>query len=195
MEVGRLGSAHRSQRQPGHGGCHDQVLPQGSDRSDRVGRPVARGNRAPDLGRISLDGVLRSELQPHLSREIGRFIQDPQISTQALVRLSVQGAVARPGFFVAPSTALLGDVIMLAGGPAQNADVTALRIERSGIPLIEGAEMQEALTAGRSLDQLNLLAGDELTVPTRNTTGGIWRTIGRYALIIASTMILGIRIL
>lgn len=162
-------------------------------RSDTMVVESGRTISLPGMGAISLAGVLRSELQPHLTREIGRFIHDPQVQSEALVRLSVQGSVGRPGFYVVPATALLDDVIMMAGGPIGDVNLDQMRVERAGVPLVEGVELREALRIGRSLDQLNVLAGDEIFLPKKGA-GSIWLQAGRYAAIIASTLLLGVRI-
>jgi protein involved in polysaccharide export with SLBB domain len=139
------------------------------------------------MGRIPLAGILRSELQGHLTREIGRYIHDPVVRTLSLMRLSIQGAVARPGFYVIPATALLGDVIMFAGGPSQSADLERLEIERNGQILLEGVELRAALTEGRSVDQLNLRAGDQVMVPNRPISS-IWRDVAQYGLMLVSVV-------
>lgn len=156
--------------------------------------PVETGPQIslPLFGVISLDGVLRSEIEQHLTREIGRFIKDPVVRAEGLMRLSVQGYVGNPGFYVVPADMLVSEALMLAGGPGPSADLDDLRIERGPDRLIEGDEMQQALQEGRTLDQLNLQAGDQIFLPEESR--GPWPTIGRYALIIGSALLIGIRI-
>ena len=156
---------------------------------------VERGSviTLPNIGQISVYGVLRSELQDYLTTEIGRFIRNPALSAQSLVRLSVQGAVGAPGFYVFPAEMLLADVLMAAGGPNQSSKLDAIRIRRGEETLMRGGEVQMALDQGRSLDQLGLRAGDELNVPLRATSN--WRgTLLRWGAIIISTTLIGIRI-
>ena len=147
----------------------------------------------PNIGQISVYGVLRNELQNYLTTEIGRFLRNPELTAQSLVRLSVQGAVGRPGFYVFPAEMLLADVMMAAGGPGQSSKLDAIRIRRGEEVLMRGGEVQMALDEGRSLDQLGLRAGDELNVPLRATSN--WRgTLLRWGAIIVSVTLLGIRI-
>ena len=119
----------------------------------------------PEVGAVSLKGLLRSELQDALSKEIAKFYRDPQVQTQANIRLAVWGEIGNPGYLVAPSEKLLQEVIMLAGGPGQNADQKDIRIKRNGEVIWEGEALQEAIVEGRTIDQLNLRAGDEIEVP------------------------------
>lgn len=146
----------------------------------------------PLFGSISLAGVLRSEIQEHLTRELGRIIRDPVVRAQALMRLSIQGSVGSPGFYVVPADLLVSDALMIAGGPAGNANLDGLRIERGSTRLLDGRAMQDALLQGRTLDQLNLQAGDQIFLPQRS--GSIWSSVFRYGMIIASTLWLGVRI-
>lgn len=147
----------------------------------------------PNMGVISLEGVLRSELQDHLTREMGRFVRDPSLTAQSLIRLSVQGAVGQPGFYVFPSEMLLSDVLMQAGGPGPRSDLEDIRVRRGSTNLMVGPEVQAALDDGRSLDQLGLQAGDEITVPEEPQQSW-WPQVIRWGVIVTSTILLGIRI-
>lgn len=125
----------------------------------------------PVIGAIPLNGVLRSELETHLRQRIGRFIVNPLVHAKPLVRLTLLGAVNRPGFYTFPSGILLTDAITAAGGPTSSARVDRMRIERGKERLWEGEDLQEALVQGRTLDELNLRAGDLIQVPAKG--GGI----------------------
>ena len=119
----------------------------------------------PVFGEIALRGVLRSELEAQVAETLSRFIRDPVVRAEGLMRLSVQGAVGQPGFYVVPANMLVSQALMAAGGPAQNADLEDLRIERGSDVLLEGSVLQEELRLGATLDQLNLQAGDQLVLP------------------------------
>jgi hypothetical protein len=147
----------------------------------------------PNMGVISLQGILRSELGDHLTTELGRWVRDPILTAQSLIRISVQGAVGRPGFYVFPSEMLLSDVLMGAGGPGSSSDLEDIRVRRGTLDLMDGTEVRTALDDGRSLDQLGLQAGDEITVPAM-TQQTWWPQVVRWGVILASTILLGIRI-
>jgi len=125
----------------------------------------------PVWGTVSLRGVLRSELEPYLTREIARYVRDPVVHAHALVRVSVIGGVAHPGFYAMPADALLSDALTAAGGPIVDAKVHEMRIERAGVPLWTGAALQLALAEGRTLDEMNVRAGDRFVIPVRNRDG------------------------
>lgn len=145
------------------------------------------------MGTISLHGVLRSELEEHMTQQLRRYIQDPIVHAQSLIRLSVQGAVGSPGFYVFPSDMLLQDVLMSAGAPARDADLEDISVRRGSETVLEGEEVRIALDEGRSLDQLDLRAGDEIQVPA-DEPNVIASRLFRYGMIIASSLLLGIRI-
>lgn len=157
--------------------------------------PVEPGPKItlPIFGSISLDGVLRAEISEHLTRELGQMIREPVVRAQGLMRLSVQGSVGRPGFYVVPADLLISEAIMLAGGPTGDADLPAARIERASQVVYAGQELQTAMTSGRTLDQLSLQAGDQIYLPPVRASS-FWPTVGRYAFIIGTTVVLGIRI-
>ncbi|MEO7520841.1 MAG: SLBB domain-containing protein, partial [Gemmatimonas sp.] len=89
---------------------------------------VAIGN-LPDL---SLKGVLRSELTESMTRHVARFLRNAQVRVNVLTRITVLGAVQRPGSYLASPDRPLGELIMLAGGPGTDAKLDELEISRSG---------------------------------------------------------------
>jgi protein involved in polysaccharide export with SLBB domain len=119
----------------------------------------------PELGEISVAGVLRSELEPHLRTEIGRFIRDPVVHARALIRLEIMGAVGTPGFHMVASDILISDALMVAGGPVGDANLEKVKVKRGGREIWSGERLRTAMVAGRTLDQLNLQAGDAIEVP------------------------------
>jgi len=147
----------------------------------------------PMFGEIPLQGVLRSELEGRITEALSRYIRTPVVRAQGLMRLSVQGAVGSPGFYVVPADMLVSQALMVAGGPAQNAALGGLRIERGVETLLEGDQLQEELRLGSTLDQLNLQAGDQLVLPA-DTPGGVWGRIGLVAGILTSVTFLIVQI-
>jgi protein involved in polysaccharide export with SLBB domain len=145
--------------------------------------------RLPEVGEVSLRGILRSELREHLTRELGRFIRDPAIATESLIRLGIMGQVNSPGFMVLPASMLLEDALMAAGGPTRSANLERIRIDRGGDTVWEGAPLQDALVHGLTLDQLSLRAGDRIDIPGQGSTGFFsWGTL-RLVLVTVPGMI------
>ncbi len=139
----------------------------------------------PLFGEIPVAGVLRSEIQGHLAQALGRFIRDPVVRANGHIRISVMGQIARPGFYTMPAEILLGEALMVAGGPTTASDMDGVHIDRGTIRLLEGEPLQEAIRNGLTLDQLNLQAGDQIVVPERQT-GGFLGTLGLVAGLVGS---------
>ncbi len=120
----------------------------------------------PVVGRVGLKGVLRSELEPTLVREIARFIRDPVLHAQALISVGVTGEVARPGYYAVPGDAVVAMLLTAAGGPTKDAEMNKLKVDRAGKTLWQGNEFRRAIAEGRTLEDLRVQAGDQLIVPT-----------------------------
>jgi protein involved in polysaccharide export with SLBB domain len=131
----------------------------------------------PGIGDISVEGVLRSELEDHLTNQLLKFIRDPVVHAESLVRVTISGEVGQPGFYGVRPERLLSDAIMAAGGPAANANLEKMYIERAGERIWTGEHLQRAIAEGRTLDQLSLQAGDQIVVPSRGQGMGT-RMIG-----------------
>jgi len=113
---------------------------------------------------IPLRGVLRAELNDYMTQQLSRYVKEPVVRAQALTRLAVLGAVGRPGYYALPADILLGDAIMHAGGPAPNADVSRTIVRRGKSEVLSKQQVQRAITEGKTLDRMDLRAGDEIVV-------------------------------
>ena len=138
----------------------------------------------PVVGVLSLNGVLRAELQTAMSRELGRFLRDPIVRATPLIRVSVIGEVNKPGFYLVPPTAVVSDVVTAAAGPTQNARVEKMWIERGGRRYIEGQPLQQVMADGRTLDDANIRPGDKFVVPAQNQ-GNFFNTVRTISIILS----------
>ncbi len=141
----------------------------------RAGRVVT----FPNLPDVSLQGVLRSELAEHLTREIGKYVRSPTVKATSLVRIAVTGEVASPGFYSVPADFLASDAIMAAGGPTNNADLQKSVLRRGSTVLYDRVAFQRAIANGETLDRLNVRAGDEVVVGEKKRRN--WGTMAYVA--------------
>ena len=148
---------------------------------------VATGGviRLGELGDVSLEGVLRSELDEHLREYIGRYVRDPSLRAQSLIRVTIEGAVGQPGFYNLPAITPLSDAIMAAGGPVADAKLQDVRIERGTRRLLSGEQVRRAIADGRTLDQLSLRAGDRIILPQSRTLGSAEGALRAFSILIA----------
>jgi hypothetical protein len=170
----------RSRLQDGDFGVGDQVAVQ------VVGEPTMSGSFliapgrlliVPGVADIPLAGVLRSEIQDHLTREFSKYVRNPAVRAQAMIRLSMFGDIGRPGFYQIPADILASDAIMMAGGPPRGG-TSKTRIQRAGSEIVSGDEFQLAIREGVTLDQLNLQAGDEFVVVGPGPPPNVFRILG-----------------
>jgi hypothetical protein len=140
---------------------------------DFVGIPdtnIVRAGRHlefPRMADLSLDGVLRSELNDRLTAHFAQYIREPTVRSTPLVRIAVLGQVGKPGYVYTLADAPLSDLIMQAGGPSGNADMNGIVIRRGADLIWDQQDTRAALADGMSLDRLHLRAGDEIEVPQR----------------------------
>jgi protein involved in polysaccharide export with SLBB domain len=139
--------------------------------------PVVAGSKVQlkDIGEIPLSGVLRSELQSHMSTQLARYIKDVRVRATPLVRLSVLGPVSKPGFYYMPPDITLGDAVMRAGGPGGSADLNKSVIRRNTSELYDSRNTRTAMNEGLTLDQLSLRDGDSIEVGEKS--GSNWQKV------------------
>lgn len=152
----------------------DQVILLVADEATLTGTFVVAPGRVlalPGLGPISLRGVLRSEVPEYLTTELKKYLKNPTVTAQTTIRLSFVGGIGRPGYYQMPSEILVDSAIMAAGGPAAGSDPNKTKVQRNGLEVLSKDAFRQALVEGRTLDQLNLRAGDEILVGGTRVVG------------------------
>ena len=129
----------------------------------------------PNIPTISLVGVLRSELQPHLAKALADFVKDTVIRAEALVQVGVVGEVTRPGYYLLAMDVPISDAIMAAGGLTTRADVLKTHVRRGTGEVLSREDVRAAIVARRTLEAVGIAPGDEIVVGSRREWG--WQTI------------------
>ncbi len=124
----------------------------------------------PNIDPISMRGVLRSEAEPFLVKEFSKYLRDPRVTAQSLIRLSISGEVVRPGFYDLAPESSGSDITISAGGLAAAADPQRIVIRRQGAVLYDKLDVRDFFVRGASLDQMGLQTGDEFSVGRRSGT-------------------------
>lgn len=141
--------------------------------------------RFGEMGTVDLAGVLRYELDDRLLEFMSRFVLVPSLSSQPLIRVTIEGAVGAPGFYNVPSETPIADVIMIAGGPLTSARLRDLRIERGSVVIWSGDDVRRALAEGRTLDQMSLRAGDTIILPQSFPLGNAQSAVRTFGMLLA----------
>jgi polysaccharide export outer membrane protein len=137
--------------------------------------------RLPNVPDIALHGVLRSELQGYLTKQLAQYLRNPVVRATPLVRVAVLGQVVRPGYYSAPADELVSDMLMRAGGPTTNADVNKTEVRRGGVVVLRATSVQKAMSQGETIDQLDLRPGDQLVVGEHPPGGHTLQLLGVIA--------------
>ena len=119
----------------------------------------------PGLGVVQAAGLDPTQVKERLVDSLrARGFERPEISVQPLVRVSVLGQVKTPGLYpVDPGTSLL-QLVTIAGGPSDNADLRKTRVVREGRAYT--VDLESAL-AGSSAGRIVLYSNDYVIVPRR----------------------------
>ena len=121
----------------------------------------------PLIGEIKVIGLNQQTLAASLKEKYGPFIKDPYIMVTPLIRVTLQGSVNRPGAYLIPPTASLWEVVEMASGPTQNAELKKMRSERGG--RVVSKNLLRSFEKGYSLREIGILSGDQIIVPGRTS--------------------------
>lgn len=119
----------------------------------------------PGLGVVQAAGLDPSQVKDRLIDSLrARGFERPEISVQPLIRVSVLGQVRTPGLFpVDPGTSLI-QLLTIAGGPGESADLRKTRVVRDGRAYT--VDLESALT-GSPAGRIVLYSNDYVVVPKR----------------------------
>lgn len=116
----------------------------------------------PGIDPVPLRGVLYSEAPEVIRDALAVVLRNPVVELTTQMRLAVTGRVGNPGFYDVRGTLLLSDVLTLAGGPSQQADIEGIEVRRNGEKIMSGEEL---VTSSFTLDDLGVRSGDVIRVP------------------------------
>jgi len=163
-------AAIRHRLQEGDFQVGDRVIVTVVANDTRTDTLVVRSGRILELpGKLTvpLTGVLRSELQTHVTAEVLKYVKAQQVVVTPLMRVGILGEVARPGYFAFASDIPITDAIMTAGGPSVTADLDRSVVRRGGQEVHSADDTRLAIARGLTLDQFGMNQGDEIIVGRR----------------------------
>lgn len=126
----------------------------------------ARGDvQIPGVGVLRVAGLEPQQAQQRIVEALRtRGFSAPEVALQARVQVSVLGEVRSPALYpTEPGTSLL-QLITLAGGPTERANLRATRVMRDG--RVFEVDMERALS-GSAAGRIVLYSGDYVIVPRR----------------------------
>ena len=138
----------------------------------------ARGDvQIPGVGVLRVVGLEPQQAQQKIVEGLrSRGFSAPEVALQARVQVSVLGEVRNPALYpTEPGTSLL-QLITLAGGPTERANLRATRVMRDG--RVFEVDLEQALS-GSAAGRIVLYSGDYIIVPRRT---GLTRESVSFAL-------------
>lgn len=142
---------------------------------------TVRGDRMlplPNVPPIPLQGVLDSELEPHLTRELQKYIKEVSLQATPVVRISLVG-FPNSSFYTVPVDQAITDVITGAGGWGNVSQVAYNKtvVRRNGKVLMDAKATADAIRLGKTVGDMALRNGDEVYLPDRSTSGLSWQNV------------------
>ncbi|MEO7987451.1 MAG: polysaccharide biosynthesis/export family protein [Gemmatimonadales bacterium] len=137
----------------------------------------------PKLGPILVTGIQPDSLERLLVRDYSRYLQNPSIRVKVLRRITIWGAVMRPGTYPVDLTMSITDALALAGGASSEG-------KSDKVELLRGSMRRMIDLSGQAerVSDLSLRSGDQLLVPRRSwvsrNPGIIVGTIGTLTSIV-----------
>ena len=116
------------------------------------------------VGEIALTGVLRAELQNRVNTAVNEVILNSRSATRPLIRLAVFGSVGRPGYYNIPLETRLDNLVMMAGGPVQDAATERMRVIRGDTIVLSSDEVRAMIANGTVVGAMGLQEGDQLYI-------------------------------
>lgn len=119
----------------------------------------------PFLGEVKVKDLTAYELMQILEQRYSEYLKNPYVYVRPLIRVTMQGAFNRPGSYRTDPSSSLWDLVALAGGPRQDADLKRITVERGGKVVIR--DVLNAFEKGHSLEDVGIESGDQMIVPRR----------------------------
>jgi polysaccharide export outer membrane protein len=115
----------------------------------------------PLIGDFPVAAMPADSIRPELIRAYTRYLRNPAIEVTFLRRVTITGAVAKPGVYPVDPTMTVTDALALAGGPAPDGKRDRVELRRNK------QRVKANLNEDASVANLALRSGDELYVPQK----------------------------
>jgi polysaccharide export outer membrane protein len=146
----------------------------------------------PLIGEVRVVGSTPEGLATAIKEKYAAYISDMIVICYPLIRISVLGAVQKPGSYFIERRTTLWELIEIAGGLDGQANIKKIQIQRSGKIVAE--DLMSGYEKATSLDELRVQSGDQVLVPGRSRI--TMRTIievTRFTLSLATFIIVQIK--
>ncbi|MEX2527829.1 MAG: polysaccharide biosynthesis/export family protein [Gemmatimonadota bacterium] len=117
----------------------------------------------PQLGEVRvMDFESTEALEVHLTQGYQRVLRNPSIEITVLRRVSILGAVTRPGLYHVDPTVSVADALAMAGGATIQGNPDQIQVIR------DGQQVASRVTQNTLITDSPIRSGDQLFVPERS---------------------------
>jgi protein involved in polysaccharide export with SLBB domain len=121
----------------------------------------------PLIGEVKIIGHNTTTLADELKEKFGIYLQEPIVVVEPLIRVALLGSFNRPGTYLIQPDASLWELVDLAGGPAADANLKKIRVDRSGQKVKK--ELLQSLQGAYSLQEIGIISGDQVHLPAQRS--------------------------
>lgn len=122
----------------------------------------------PKVGAVTLAGVAVRDLEPTLTRHLGKvftnFKASASLNRLRGIQVYVVGQAQRPGTFQLSSLSTLVNALFASGGPSAGGSMRAIELKRAG-KTITTLDLYDFIAKGDKSHDAPLLAGDVIVIP------------------------------
>jgi protein involved in polysaccharide export with SLBB domain len=119
----------------------------------------------PIIGEVRVVGHSTQSLADELKEKLSVYLQEPIVVVEPLIRVTMMGAFRRPGTYLISPDASFWELVNLAGGPDDNANLKKMVVERGG--KVVKKNILGGFERAYTLQEMNIFSGDQVFVPIK----------------------------
>ena len=176
-----------------------RVIVLGAEDMSGEGTVNSEGNIAiPIVGVYKIGGKSTEEAATELAGIVRKWVKQPQVAVQVVQKaptvVLVSGKVKKPGAYVVGTRSTLLELVGVAGGADENADLAKVSLIHSGASTAETINLQDFIDGKSTASNPTLANGDTVMVPEKVMTLGVVFVLGEVRRIGTCELRAGMRI-
>jgi polysaccharide export outer membrane protein len=116
----------------------------------------------PKIGPMRVTDLPPDTLRARLLEAYGQYLRNPSIEITLLRRVTILGAVHKPGLYPVSPTMTIADALALAGGATSEGTADRIEVVR------DGERIKTKLTRRTRIADSPITSGDQIFVPVRS---------------------------
>lgn len=135
----------------------------------------------PFIGLVSTVDKNFENIRKEIVASYEKLYKNPEITVQPLYKIRILGEIQKPGIYYVTGVEKLSDVIALAGGQTENANLNNIYFVQDDIKInINAKEMFEK---GKKIRDIGLKSGDQVYVPRK------WLSLRKASVILTAVAV------